>query len=87
MSKRKIRTWEELSRPIPVEELPPFPPEEGEFCEIHWHNTPSGGDLSVAYFFDKEGNKCNRANACTMNIIEYTKDGVRLNEHYGVLGH
>lgn len=81
------RTLEELSRRVPQSELPLFPPEESEFCEVHWHNTPSGGDLSVAYFFDKEGNKCNRANAYTMNIIEYTKDGVRVNEHYGMLGH
>lgn len=81
------RTLEELSRPAPQSELPPFPPEESEFCEVHWHNTPSGGDLSVAYFFDKDGNKCSRANAHVMNVVEYTKDGVRVNEHYGMLGH
>ena len=80
-------TSEDFARPIPPEELPPFPPENDEFCEVHWHNTPSGGDLSVAYFFDKDGNKCNRSNAYSMNIIEYTKDGVRVNEHYGMLGH
>lgn len=87
MDNKQMRTLEDLSQPISAEELPPFPPEESEFCEVHWHDTPSGGDLSVAYFFDKEGNKCSRANAYTMNIIEYTKDGVRVNEHYGILGH
>jgi hypothetical protein len=86
MSKKRKLTYEELTRPASPEDLPPFPPEESEFCEVHWHNTPSGGDLSVAYFFDKEGNKCDRANAYSMNIIEYTKDGRRVNEHYGVLG-
>ncbi len=82
MSKRTKLTDEHFSRRDPEEELIPFPPEENEFCEIHWGNTPSGGDLSIGYFFDKDGNRCNRANAARINIIEYTKDGVRLNEHY-----
>lgn len=87
MSKKYSPTYEELTRPAPAEELPPFPPEESELCEIHWGATPSGGDLSIAYFFDKDGNRCSRAEASHMNIIEYTKDGIRLNEHYGMLGH
>ena len=82
MNKKKSPTYEELTRPAPAGDLPPFPPEENEFCEIHWGNTPSGGDLSIGYFFDKDGNKCTRANAARINIIEYTKSGERLNEHY-----
>lgn len=85
MSKRKTLTWEDFSRPIPPEELPPFPPENDEFCEVRWFDTPSGGDLTVAYFFDKEHNKCNKENATSVNVIEYTKDGVRVNEHYILL--
>jgi hypothetical protein len=28
-------TFEDFARPIPPEELPPFPPENDEFCEVH----------------------------------------------------
>lgn len=48
--------------------------------------TPSGGDYSVAYFYDKDGNPCPKRKAVRMNIVEYTNDGVRVNEAYGFLG-
>lgn len=68
--------------PIPEEEIE-FPPKENENIEIHYGATPSGGDLSIAYFYDKEGAPCPREKAARMNIVEYTKDGERLNEFYG----
>ncbi len=87
MAKRKERTLEDLTKPAPQEMLPPFPPEENECIEIHWGGpTPSGGDLSIAYFFNENG-PCPRSEATSMNIVEYLKDGTRLNEHYGVLKH
>ena len=83
MSKKRELTYEELTRPVPREDLPPFPPEENEFCEIHWGATPSGGDLFIAYFFDADGNRCTRQNSVRANIVEYKKDGTRVNEFYG----
>ena len=75
-------TDEEFFSPAPKE---PFPPQENECIEIHRHKTPSGGDLSIAYFYDKNGTPCSRANAHHMNIVEYKNDGTRINEHYGAL--
>lgn len=74
---------EEMLAPAEQE---PFPPKESESCEVHLHKTPSGGDLSVAYFFDENGHSCPRNKAKRMNIVEYLKDGTRINESYGVMG-
>lgn len=64
----------------------PFPPIDNEFCESCIAPTPSGGDYSTAYFYDAEGNPCKRADAVFMNVVEYTKDGRRINETYGKSG-
>ena len=63
-----------------------FPPEENEFMEIHYHKTPSGGDLSISYFYDKEKRPCRKENMAYMDIVEYKKDGTYLNCHYGNYG-
>ena len=54
--------------------------------ETRQGKTPSGGDYSVAYFYDKDGKPCPKAKAKSVNIVEYSQDGERLNEAYGVLG-
>ena len=57
--------------------------EKKQYSERHDHKTPSGGDYSIAYFYDKNGNPCERKDAYRINIVEYTKDGERINEVYG----
>ena len=71
---------EEFLRPGKKEQ---FPPKENEYMEIQYGETPSGGDLSIAYFYDENHIPCLKSKARYMNIVEYTKDGVRVNEHYG----
>lgn len=61
------------------------PPKNNDFSEVHYSKTPNGGDYSVAYFYDKEGNPCKKEDASYLNIIEYTKDGRRINETYGFI--
>ncbi len=55
------------------------------FTETRTGPTPNGGDYSVAYYYDEEGNPCTKAEASAVNIIEYNKEGSRINECYGVL--
>lgn len=78
-------TDDEFFRPAEPKDLPPFPPEESEFIEIHNAPTPNGGDLSIAYFYDIERRPCKRKDAAFMNIVEYLNDGTRINEYYGKL--
>ena len=78
-------TLEEFEKGI-AEQLPNKGiPEETEFSETHKHRTPNGGDYSTAYFYDKNGNPCKKEDAAYMNIIEFTEDGVRVNETYGAI--
>ena len=56
------------------------------FTERQDEPTPSGGDYSIAYFYDVERRPCKRENAEYINIIEYKNDGTRINETYLVLG-
>lgn len=65
----------------------PFPPVDDEFCESHINPTPNGGDYSTAYFYDAEGRPCKKADAAYMNIVEYKRGGIRVNESYGEMGH
>lgn len=48
--------------------------------------TPSGGDYSIAYYYDAQRNPCSKHKAVFVNIVEYTKAGNRVNECYGRLG-
>ncbi|MBR3079212.1 MAG: hypothetical protein IKH01_05290 [Prevotella sp.] len=61
-------------------------PEDTEFTETHKGPTPSGGAYSTAYFYDEDGCPCKREEASFMNIVEYSVDGTRINEHYGMAG-
>lgn len=47
--------------------------------------TPSGGDYSIAYYYDDDG-PSEKSKANRVNIVEYKKGGIRINEHYGLLG-
>lgn len=57
-------------------------PESTDVAEVHRGKTPNGGDYSVAYFYDADGNPCKRDAAKRINFVEYTKDGIRVNECY-----
>ena len=56
------------------------------FTERSDNPTPSGGDYSIAYYYDEDGFPCEKSKADFMNIVEYKKGGIRVNEHYGVIG-
>lgn len=55
------------------------------FTEKSNHPTPSGGDYSVAYYYDAKGNPCVKEKAIFVNVIEYKKGNIRINEHYASL--
>ena len=55
------------------------------FTETSYGATPNGGSYSVAYYHDKEGNPCPKEKATSVNIVEYTEEGERINETYGIL--
>ena len=61
-------------------------PKDTEFTETHKGPTPSGGVYSTAYFYDEDGCPCKREEASFMNIVEYSAEGARINEHYGMIG-
>ena len=61
-------------------------PKDTEFTETHKGLTPSGGVYSTAYFYDEDGCPCKREEASFMNIVEYSAEGARINEHYGMMG-
>ena len=56
------------------------------FTETKIGPTPSGGDYSVAYYYDSNGTPCTKSEATAVNIVEYTKDGGFVNDCYGILG-
>lgn len=60
-----------------------FPPEENDYMEIQWGTTPLGGDLSIAYFFDKNDQHCTRENMAYMDIVIYNEDGTYVNMVHG----
>lgn len=60
--------------------------QDPRFTERHDGPTPSGGDYSIAYYYDKDGHPCEKKQAASVNIIEFSKEGIRLNETYGLLG-
>ncbi len=61
-------------------------PKDTEFTETHKGPTPSGGAYSTAYFYDEDGCPCKREDASFMNIVEYSVDGTRIDEHYSMMG-
>lgn len=48
--------------------------------------TPSGGDYMITYFYDKNHRPCHKKEAKFVNTVEYTKEGCRVNETYGIMG-
>lgn len=76
------RLLDEVAGPRADVELKPDP----RFSERDKDPTPSGGDYSIAYFYDAEHKPCQRELAKYINIIEYKHDGTRVNETYLVLG-
>lgn len=56
------------------------------FTEKQMGSTPNGGDYSIAYYYDADHNPCPKEKARFVNIVEYTNDGARVGECYGMLG-
>ena len=54
------------------------------YTERHDNPTPSGGDYSIAFYYNERHNPCIREDAWFINIVEYTADGRRINETYGM---
>lgn len=44
-----------------------------------------GAVYSIAYFYDKDDNPCNKEDAFRISIVEYDKNNERINETYGFL--
>lgn len=62
----------------------PFNPAPTDYMGVNWGKTPLGGDVSLVYYFDKDGNHCKRENMAYINIVIYTKEGEYVNS---VMGH
>ena len=75
------RLDEFLGEPVKTEQVA-----DPRFTEKRIHKTPNGGDYSIAYYYNAEHRPCVKAEAAFVNIVEYTKNGERINENYGVLG-
>ena len=48
----------------------------------HYGKTPSGGSYSVAYYYNKDGEPCEKEDAKSVNIVEYNDKGEKINETY-----
>lgn len=55
------------------------------FSEKHDNPTPSGGDYSVAYYYDEEDEPCEKENAFFVRIVEYKKGDIMINETFAFL--
>ena len=61
-------------------------PPDTENTETHKGPTPHGGAYSTAYYYDEKHNPCKKDEAYYMNIVEYSVDGERVGEVYGLTG-
>jgi hypothetical protein len=78
--------FEALTREIAGEQVQvPEIAFDPRYMERSDNPTPSGGDYSIAYYYDDDG-PCEKSKANRVNIVEYKKGGIRINEHYGLLG-
>ena len=78
--------FEALTREIAGEQVKiPEIAFDPRYMEKRDNPTPSGGDYSIAYYYDDDG-PCEKSKANRVNIVEYKKGGIRINEHYGLLG-
>ena len=55
------------------------------FSERHDNPTPSGGDYSVAYYYDEEDFPCEKDKAFFVRIAEFKKGGIMINETFAML--
>lgn len=76
------KEFEKLLDEVAGERSDKAPKRDNRFTEIHYGETINGGAYSVAYYYDKEGNPCRKAEAASVNIVEYSKSGERINENY-----
>ena len=58
-----------FGEPVFIPEKEPNP----RFTERSDNPTPSGGDYSIAYYYDEDGFPCEKSKADFMNIVEYKK--------------
>ena len=65
-----------------VEKLEPV--RDPRFTERSENPTPSGGNYSIAYYYNDDG-PCEKNKANRVNIVEYKKGGIRINETYALL--
>ena len=61
-------------------------PPDTEYTETHRGPTPSGGAYSTAYYYDDNHIPCKKYEAYYITIVEYSVDGERINEVYGMSG-
>lgn len=52
-----------------------MPANSDDTKEEHAGPTPNGGVRSVAYFRDKQGNPCPKADDAGMEVVEFDADG------------
>lgn len=62
-----------------------IPEVDPRFTERIEGHTPNGGDFSIAYYYNEDGEPCIKKEAVRVNIIEYKEDGQRINETYAFL--
>jgi len=55
------------------------------YTETIQGQTPNGGAYSRAFFYDKDNRPCVKSEAQFVNIVEYDKQGNRINESYGIM--
>lgn len=79
------REFEKLLKEVAGEQSNEIQKRDPRFTETHYGKTINGGAYSVAYYYDKEGNPCRKAEAASVNIVEYSKNGERINENYAQL--
>jgi len=63
----------------------PAPAVDSRYTERVDGSTPSGGDYSIAYYYDEDNIPCKKSKAKSVHIVEYTKDGGRVNEIHAVI--
>ena len=74
-------TWEIAGERAKLPEVE-FDP---RYMERNDNPTPNGGDYSIAYYYDKDGEPCGKDKAHRVNIVEYKTGGIRVNEVYAML--
>lgn len=80
------REFERLLDEVAGERATNIPIEpDARFTERADGPTINGGAYSIAYYYDQQGNPCRREDAASVNIIEFSKEGMRINETYATL--